>query len=367
MKFTTNTKPFADALDLGIINSNVSNFHKKSCIVQVSADSNTLKINIEASMICTEIRLKGSGEGEPATIFVDSLLLKQLAKTLDSATITLEFEDGGLIIRSGKSRFTLPKMLDSTEFELKAPVLPEYTANSIDVDKSDWKFIKENQMYAISMAFIHPVYTRVWVGESGDVLVGDFDASLFTHSKKSKLGNTCLLTDTIINLFNSIPEGAKLTKVDRDYLIQLTADSYEYVTQFTPLYEDDEEVGSYNSDVFLDMMGHPESNTKVTTSAVTKLLNQALLLSTTSEDTIKFGVHNNVITLKDRNVDGQIPAAEGDASLDYEVEFKLELLKQVIANYSDETINISPMKQEDEAVGIIAWNNELTTIVAGVE
>ena len=366
MKFTTNTKPLADSLNLGIINSNVSNFHKKSCVVQVSADETTLRINIEAANICTEIKLKGSGEGEPATIFVDSLLMKQLVSSFESATVDLEFTEGGLVLHSGKSKFTLAKMVDSTEFELKAPVQPDNAVNTIDIDKSDWKFIKDNQMYAISMAFIHPVYTRVWIGESGDVLVGNIDVGLFTHSGKSKLGSTCLLSDTIINLFNSLPDGAKLMKVDKDYLIQISADSFTYATQFTPLYENDEGVGDYSSGMILDTMKKPATGVKISTAAATKLLNQALLLSSTSEDTIKMIVKDNVVYLRDKNVDGQIPA-DGDNNIAFELEFKLELLKQVIANYSDEAIEISPSIRDDEVTGIIVWNNDLTTIVAGVE
>ena len=369
MKFTTNTKPLADSLNLGIINSNVSNFHKKSCVVQISADASTLKINIEAAMICTELRLKGSGEGEPATVFVDSLLFKQLINTLDTATVTLEFEENGLNIHSGKSKFTLPKMIDSTEFELKSPVIPEYEAESRTIDKNDWKFVKDNQMYAISMGFVHPVYTKVWVGESGDVLVGNVDTGRFTHSTKSKLGNTCLLSDTIINLFNSLPDNSKLIRVDSDYLIQFSADSYSYLTQFTPLYESDEGVGNYNASVFLDIMNTPGSALKVSTAAVTKLLNQALLLSTTSEDTIKLAVDNNILYLTNKDVDGQI-AGEGDPSIKFELEFKLESIKEVIANYADDFIQINSLADADnpdEVSGVIVWNSDLVTIIAGVE
>ena len=53
MKFTCNTKPFADSLDLGIINQNVSNFHQKSCTVELTASEKMLKINIEASQVFT--------------------------------------------------------------------------------------------------------------------------------------------------------------------------------------------------------------------------------------------------------------------------------------------------------------------------
>lgn len=369
MKFTTNTKPLADSLNLGIINSNVSNFHKKSCLVQLSANANTLKINIEASMICTELTLKGSGEGEPGTIFVDSLLFKQLINTLESSTVSLTFEEGGLLVQSGKSTFTVPKVVDTTEFELKAPVLPEHTANAIAVDKSDWKFIKDNQMYAISMGFVHPVYTKVWIGESGDVLVGNVDTGRFTHSTKSKLGTTCLLSDTIINLFNSLPEGAKLIKSDKDYIIQLNADSYSYLTQFTPLYENDEGVGDYSAPVFLELMQAPDTSIEVPTAPVTKLLNQAILLSTTSEDTIKMIVENCMLTLKNKDVDGQIPC-EGDNDIKFEIEFKLESIKEVIANYTDEFIEIqarADADNPDEVAGILVWNNDLVTLIAGVE
>lgn len=369
MKFTTNTKPLADSLNLGIINSNVSNFHKKSCVVQLSADADTLKINIEAAMICTELVLKGSGEGEPATIFVDSLLLKQLVNTLDSSTVTLEFEETGLHIWSGKSKFTLPKMIDSTEFELRSPDVPSGNVTAIDIDKSDWKFIKDNQMYAISMGFVHPVYTKVWVGESGDVLVGNIDTGRFTHSMKSKLGNTCLLSDTIINLFNSLPDNAKLIKLDSDYLIQFTADSFTYTTQFTPLYETDEGVGDYNANVFLDVMNVPDTSVEVPTVAVTKLLNQAILLSSTTEDTITLSVVDGVLRLKNKDVDGQI-MTEGDNSISFALDFKLQSLKEVIADYDDEFIELNALADADnpgEVSGIIVWNADLVTIIAGVE
>lgn len=368
MKFICNTKPFADSLDLGIINSNVSNFHQKSCTVELTASEKMLKINIEASQIYTEIQIPGKGEGETATVFVDSLLLKNLASTFESSTVTLDFDENGLIITSGKSKFTLPKMVDGDDFDLKSPEVPNSLEGAIDINQSDWKFIKDNQMYAISMAFINPVYTKVWVGENGDVLVGDFDNSLFTHSVHSKLGKTCLLSDTIINLFNSLPAGSKIIPSGDSYIIQLKTDSYEYVTQFTPLYESDESVGSYNSDIFLGMMKHEDESSamKVNTVAITKALNQALLISTNSQDSIFFELGEGKVRLYDKNVDCDISVL-GNTEGSWKVEFNLERLKKVIANYSDESIYISPMEQEGQVVGIMVWNDQLTTIVAGLE
>lgn len=367
MKFICNTKPLSDSLDLGIINSNVSNFHQKSCTVELTASENMLKINIEASQIYTEIHIPGKWEGEgTARVFVDSLLLKNLVSTFETPTVELNFEENGLILVSGKSKFTLPKMVDGDDFDLRAPAVPDTFDGAIEINQSDWKFIKEYQMYAISMAFINPVYTKVWVGEDGDVLVGDFDNSLFTHSVHNKLGKTCLLSDTIINLFNSLPPGSKVIPLDDSYVIQLKTDSYEYLTQFTPQYESDESVGSYNSQIFLGMMKHEGEGTVVNTVAITKALNQALLLSTNSQDSIFFSLEDGQVHLKDKNVDCAI-AVTGEKEGSYKVEFNLERLKKVISNYSDETISISPMKNEDSTVGIMVWNKDLTTIVAGLE
>ena len=367
MKFITNTKPLSDSLNLGIINANVSNFHKKSCIAQISATKDTLTINLEAARICSEIKLKGSGDSEDReTIFVSSLLIKQLVSTFEAATTTLEFTDGGLVLHSGSSKFTLPKMVDESELELDAPQIPDYSSPEIDIDKSDWKFIKDSQMYAIAMSFIHPVYTRVWIGEGGDVLVGDFDNSLFTHSIKSKLGKTCLLSDTIVNLFNSLPDGAKLVSVEDSYLIRYKSDSFEYVSQFTPQYESDENIGSYNSDIFLGMMEHPDSGITVSASALTKFLNQSSLLAGSDDDTIVLSVEGNTVCLKDRNVDCKL---QSEVSYDeaFSVEFKSESLRKVISNYGDDVINFIPLKQNDEVSGILVWNKDLTTILAGVE
>ena len=368
MQFTCSTKPLIDALTLGIVNQNVTKFYQKSCLAQLTATRHTLRINLEAAQVLSELILKGSGdEDTSATIFVDCLVLKQLVSTFEAPTTTFEYTEGGLILHSGKSKFTLPKMLDEAELELKAPSVPSSAANVIDIDKSDWKFIKDYQMYAIAMSFIHPVYTKVWIGEAGDVLVGDFDNSLFTHSSKSKLGETCLLRDTIINIFNILPDGAKLTQIDKKYLITVQTDGFEYASEFIPEYEEDEGVGSYNSEIILSMMDKDEANAvKFNVTAVTKLLNQAALLSSNSEDVITFAVSDSNIILTDKNVDSKIPVT-GTVSTSYEVEFKTALLKSVVSNFDEEEIYVAPMKQEEEVIGITLWTKNMTTILAGVD
>ena len=371
MKFTTNTKPLAEALNLGIIDSNVSNFYRRSNVLQLTATADTLKINIESSMICTEISVKGVGEGELATAFVNCVRFKKLIHTLES-NVTIEFAENGIKLQSGNSKFALGDdfgdAISASDSSLRSPVSIPDGIEFSDIHKEDWKFVKDNQMYAISKDFSSkPIYTKVWVGEDGGVLTGNFDLGLFTYSKLNQFGATCLLSDTIVNLLNSLPDYAQIAKVGTDYVVKFSKDSYDYVTQFTPQYEDDSEIGDYRSSMIIEKMTHPEITNKVFTGLVTKLLNQADLLSMTNNDYITLSIkEDDYLHLEDDNVHGKIPLEE-DNSATYSVKFKLSSLKQVISNYGDRYINISPIFSGDITTGIVVWNEELTTICAGVQ
>ena len=113
MVFKTNTQPLSDALALGVVNSNVSKFYLPSCVALVSANKTELRVNLEAQNLTSEIKLNGMGSDESeVSIFVDCLLFKQIVSTFDTSTIDLEFQEDGLTLYSGKSKFTLPKMID---------------------------------------------------------------------------------------------------------------------------------------------------------------------------------------------------------------------------------------------------------------
>lgn len=376
MKFIVSTKPTKSALDLAIINSNVSKFYSKSCLAEVSANANTLTINLEAASIVSEVKLKGSGDtDEASTVFVDSLVLKQLIASFDSPTIIFEFTESGLVLHTGKSKFTLPKMTDDSDMALARPlkVLELSNCVDVDVDSSAWKFVKDHQMFAIAMSFVHPVYTNVWVSDGDDVVVGDFDNSIFTHSHKSNLGCCCLLSDTIVNLLMSLPEGSKIVRdpESRSYIINGSTDSFEYIAQFTPKYESDPGVGSYNADMVLSMM--PDSSDQAVTldsDKISKLLNQASLLSTSSEDTITLSVRDKQAWLHDNNVNGSVdikPSCDWDKIKEYSVEFRTALLKSAMSNYSGD-ISIYPCMADDDIVGgVVMKDKDVTTLLAGVE
>lgn len=363
-KFTVSTKPLIDGLNLGILNSNVSNFFQRSTMAQVTATKNTLTINLEAAFIFSEVEFKGMGtEEESATIFVNSLLLKQLVSTFEAATTVFEFDESGLILHSGKSKFTLPKVIDA-DMTFQRP--SSLSSTVIDIKKEDWKFIKDYQLYAVAMSFVHPVYTKAWCGADGDVIVGDFDTGLFTHSKKGNLGSTCLLSDTIINLITSLPEGAKIHKLEDNYIVHVKTDSFTFTSEFTPKHESDEDMGSYNADMIMSIMNTTGEHVTVNVPAIMKVLNQADLLSNNSEDAIKLCVSSGQIELRDVNVNCTVPA-EGTIQQPYEVEFKIDTLKKVMSNCSEDNVSIFVTENEGEISGITIYSKDLTTSIAAVE
>ena len=367
MQFTLSTRPFADALNLGVIPSNVSKYYSKSCLAQLTADRHQLRINLEASSISTEILLKGSGDqDEPVTTFVDCLVLTQLVGTFETSTVTIEYVEGGIVLHAGKSKFNLANMIADNAGELRRPESAPEGAAKIKLDNSDWKFVKDYQMYAIGMSFVHPVYTQVWIGDQGDIIVGDFDNSIFTFSKKNKLGKTCLLSNTIINLFNTLPEGAEITQLDRSYRVEVKTDAFEYASEFTPKYESDEGVGSYSSEIILPMAAkNEENNIEIPVAPVNKFLSQASLLSSGSEDRITLAYENGEIQIKDDNVDCRLEV-QGTCK-NCAGEFKTALFKSVFGNVDSETIHLSPVVEGDILVSIVIWTDNLSVVLATLD
>ena len=84
MKFSLNVKPLKDAMDLGIINGNISKFFEKSTVVELSVSGNELQLNTQATSLLSEAVIKGNNEdGQEAYAIVDCVLFKSLIGSLD--------------------------------------------------------------------------------------------------------------------------------------------------------------------------------------------------------------------------------------------------------------------------------------------
>ena len=231
---------------------------------------------------------------------------------------------------------------------------------------SDWKFIKDYQMYAVALSFVHPIYTNAWIGESGDVIVGDFDNSLFTFSKKNKLGRTCLLPDTIINLFNSLPEGANITLMDKSYRVDVKTDGFEYASEFSPKYEDEDNNGNYAADAILGaVQKDAENSIKVAVAPIAKFLSQADLLASGGDNRIEFSIVGDEVRIKDENVDCKVKF-EGTCK-EFTIPLNSSLFKPIIGHVDSETINIAPAEVDGEVSGLTIWTDNLTVMVGALD
>lgn len=372
MKFSTATKPLIDAVNLGIINANISKYYQKSIIAELTCSANSLRINLEASGIVSEITLKGQAdESTEVSTFVDCTVFKQLISSLTAPVTELEFLSENLVIHSGKSKFNL-SIQDFAKLgvSLDRPALPDYTAKKYEIKKEDWKFIQDHQRYALSMAFTdQPVYTRFWAGGHGDVLTGDFELGMFTHSAKSPMPSDCLLKDTIVNLFNSLPEGATFTTDGNTYTINVQTDSYTYTAQFTP--ESEDELGSYNADMIISVLAHKDDKAvSIPTATLNKYISQAELLKSSGgkdKNIIKIIVFGNTFTLKDENVDCKIELKE-EAPMDYEVSLGLDELCSMLKSFDTEYIKVAPSEIEEDGqtfvTGLLVYNDDLAAALA---
>lgn len=257
--------------------------------------------------------------------------------------------------------------MDTSEAELPTPaaITEVDIANSTEINATDWKFIKDRQLFALSAADVNPVYKYVWIGESGDALVGDFAKSLFTHSKIEKIGKSCLLTNTVVNLIDSLPSGAKIINRESNYSISVKTDGYELVSEFTPKYES-AEVGNYNAGIIINLM-QTDENTSVTANAddIYTVLNQADILNTDKQPNIVCTVESKQITFHDNNVNCTIPV-EGDHEFKYSITLDTVLLRSVISRCPESTISISPSIRENNVVGIVLSSGRLNVVLSGL-
>lgn len=369
MKFTCNTKPLADALSLVIIPRNVSNFFPKSVAVQLTVEDNSLRVNAVAANLVSEAVVSGSGyeEDEFKSVFVSSLMFKQLVSTFEASTTTFNFVENAVVVTSGKSKFTFPDVSPVENMNFTRPNSTSIMEPS-NFNKDDWKFIKDHQMYALAMTFTKPAYSRVWVGDSGDVLAGDFDNNIFTHSKRNKLNTTCLLSDTIINLFNAVPDNSTLGKLEDRFIIRSSTDGFKFIAEISPEYE--EVVGSYNSEIVMSAFCiDPEHALSVDLGELRKFLGQADILSTGSEWAIEMKLSGDTLSIMNETIDFSAPVQRTNVD-SFSASFLAKSLKSVISKLDEDKAMICPMFDDEtqtKVIGATIWTTNLSAVLSSLD
>lgn len=371
MNFIVATKPLCDGLNMIVLNQNVSAYYQKSCVAQITASDNTLTINTEAEGLLSELKLVGkANEQGVASTIVDCITFKQIVNTIDASTITIEFIEGGIKLCAGKSKFSISQVLDPNELTLRRPydVTESSDPKVLDIHKDSWKFVKENQLYAISKNFMHPVYTYMWVSDTGAILTGDVTNGIFTQSTKNDLGITCLLKDTVVNLLESLPQDSHIYNVENHFVILAKTDSYSVTSEFIPVYESNPDVGSYNSDVIFSILNiDEESYLRTSVSALTKVLNQIELLNKGNKQTIpiEFGPQN--IRFIDSYVDAEIPCTGNFNGDTQHAEFKIKFLKAALSHFDKDDIRLSLVYQNGTVSGLTVATDELSVVIAAID
>lgn len=372
MNFTISTKPLKTALGLAIVNKNINKNIQKSAIVQLTMSEKQFRINTEAASISTEVTLHGTGDGN-ATIFVDALTFKNLISTIDAAQVSIVYDgadmDSNYIkVVSGSSEYTIPRVFDANKISMKRPM--ESSGEGKDLDKSAWKFVSDHLLFALPVEKnAYPVYNNVWVGENGDIIVGDMVSMRFAHCAKSDLGATCLLTESIINLLCSAPDGSKIKGPNDDgsYVISCASDSFNYIAEFCPKLENDEN-GNYRSDMILSILSPDKSvYIEVKVADINKILSQLKIVSGTDK-AIGLQITSDEMRFVGKTINAAIPASGNfPETLDRRV--LIHLLSGIAANLPDQTVRISKAinKKRDgteSVTGLVFTSAGMTVVCA---
>lgn len=371
MRFTVSTKPLKNVIKLGIIKANISNYYHRSTVVQITANRDTLKLNIEASGIKTCMTLKGSGDEDTTAItIVDCLMFKNLIDSIDSDILTIEFIDGGIYIYAGTSKFALSQVLDANDVQLNEPTDIREAQSTVIMHPEDWQFVKDHQLYALADNQDQPIYTNVWVGSNHEVITGDVKVERFTYSKKGSFDSQCLLTPSLINLFTSIPGGSVVSRVGKNYILSIETDSYSLLTDFLPKYESDAGVGSYNADIFLGIMAHPDSCVTLDLTPINKFLKQTSILGNSERARLfTLSIGDGKLTLSNESSSYSVDVVTEDS---YSIQFSIDLLRGALASFDSDRIHIAPTRSESYAediqdsnpTGCIMWTDELTVVLS---
>ena len=371
MQFSLNVAPLKSALDLAVVNSNISKFFEKSTVVELSVTGSKLFVNTQATALLSEVVIPGNNvDNGEASAIVDCVLFKQLVSTIDGNEMTLDFQDNFLVVKCGKSKFNVPKLLsDEDAASLDKPVSDSDVADSLcgELHVDVWKYIQNHQLYAVALSQINKVYTRVWVNNDKGVLTGDPTLSIFTYQPSSDLDSSCLVSSTIVNLLATLDSGTKLYRAsDTSYLVVMDTDAFSFRAQFNVDREDETGIGVYDSDMILDMvLDDTQKGVKVPKSKMNSTVKQASLFSSASNPYVYVSAGSDGVRMTSDNVNCLLSPDTSD--VEYNVKFAISDVDMVVSHMETEDVELYPIVKEGEVFGVRLVSGNLTALVGGAE
>ena len=371
MKFNLNVAPLKAAMDLGIIQSNISKFFEKSTVIELSVEGDLLRLNTQATSLLSEATIKGYNEEKfTGSAIVDCTLFKQLINTIDSNEVTLDFQDNMLVVMSGKSKFNVPKLLEDEEgASLDRPELEENLKSSFsgELHPSMWKYIQDHQLYSVAMSQVYKVYTRVWVSKDKGVLAGDYSTSMFTYQPHSDLDSSCLVSPTIVNLLSVLEEGTKLYHMDeQNYVVCMNTDSFDFRSQFTVEHEDENGIGVYAADdIFSMVFDDSVPAAKISQKKLYSTVKQAALFASSSDPLVFLVADENGIVLENDNVSCKVN--KDSYPIEYKVGFNISELDTVVSHMDGDELQVAPIVKDDEVYGVRFVSGDMVALIGSVE
>lgn len=366
MKFTVNTKPLKDVLDLVIVPSNISKFYAKSTVLQVSVNANgDLRLNSEADSVSSEGIVKGSVDAlADVVMFVDALLFKQLISSVNATMVQLDFDENSINITAGKSRLSVPNVL-SADMRLASPSEP--SGEECDLKADIWKKVKDKQMYALTDSFVKLMYSYIYNGPS-EIMVSSYNDGLYTYSENIGLPATCLISPNIVSLILNVGAESKLFKNEDSFILVSKTDAYTFVSEFKPKYESNPEIGSYCADIIKGLYSDADiDGILIPLDQVNNLLSQVSLLSDGDDPTVDWSTSESSVKIFTDNVEGKIDGKLTGNAKEYAIKFKVKALTSVISHLDGENIAIYPSFREGRAVGCVFKDDDVSVILAGVK
>ena len=255
MKFTIERAPFIKAL-----NHTQSIVDKRNTIpilsnVKLVASHNltitATDLDIYAIETVNDVAVK-----EPGAITVSSSLLYDIARKLpDGAQIGIELKDGKLIVKAGRSRFTLPTIPDDDFPAFPRPEFPAELTLTADelklaIDQTRFAISTEETRYYLNGIFAHNTSDGITLAatdghrlarhvlevkdEIPDVIIphkaineiyklldsDDVDMEIAAKFVRFTIGNVVLITKTIDGKF---PDYARVIPKDNDKTLKIDA------------------------------------------------------------------------------------------------------------------------------------------------
>lgn len=349
---TISTKTLQNIIKIILVPQNVSKFVQKSQVVQLTADAqrDALRINVETAHVVSEATIKGQFDGETASLFVDTLMLRNLVATLVENEITVTMTNDSISITDGKSQYALEKIADISDGEFKSPRFGDRSIESIKSD--DWQFVKDHMLFTLAESANSGSMAQqyVYLSNNGTAVTGDFFRTMFSKYSCADFGNTYLIAPEVINALCLVPDTNSAYAGDRYITVVVDSQDANYASEFQ--FQSEDTIGSFNAPLIMDLFDDSsDSGLSAASADIVRVLNQSDIVSGKAEEFIRMTMSGSEISFKDRRIESSI-RCEGNLSETYSALVSKSRLRSMVGSCPSKTVQINAILRDGIVQGL---------------